>query len=98
MSFQSKLPPLALRLSINKYKTLLFILDNRKDNISLQLKDKYLKYIYLIDKEYLELRLYPQDAIYIVKLLIDAININSNINYYKEFQKNRLEFIKGDEY
>ena len=88
MSFQSKLPPLALILSINKYNTLLFILDNRKDNISLQLKDKYLKYIYLIDKEYLELRLYPQDA----------ININSNINYYKEFQKNRLEFIKGDEY
>lgn len=94
MSFKTKLPPIILLLNIEKYNLLLSILNNVNSTTSKKLKDNFLKYSYIIDKDHIEIRLYHKDAAYIIQSLLSNIYTENMANYYEELKN--IKKIKGD--
>lgn len=90
MSYNSKIPPVRIRMSGNDFNKLLCLIDDESNK---EIKEKLMKYTFIHENEQVELRLFARETECIFLLLLKELDsFGIHYDYYKELENSRIEY------
>lgn len=100
MAFQKKNPPIKVEITIDKFNSIIELLELNSKKVNskttekaILLKDKLMKYSMIRNDENgnitMDIRFYPNEASDIIIQLLEIINIENKIDYYAILKEKR---------